>query len=267
MDDPIEAAVERAGGDPPPVAADALAQGRALLVVRASEEDASDAPTVPASWTRRRALGVSVAASAVAVAVVAAALVGRRGDAPGPTIAGPGDDASVEPFDIEAASSVFVHGVVDYEPFPDTTAMAAASDLVVLGTVLGIRAARVPPVGDTAGVRWDTVLVELRVDREAAGAGRRPGDGRILVEVEGQRPGATRDEQRAALPAGTRMVAYLVAGDLGTSGEAIAYYRPIGLQSVTVQGARGGPLVRPLLGQTDDAPLDEALPVGTSIGS
>lgn len=263
MDDRVLDAIERAGGDPPPATDDALDRGRAVLIARADEEDASDRRASRAGWTRRRALGMGLAASAVTAAVVGAALVGRPSGGRAPTPAAPVGDA---PFDVEIARDAFVHGVIEYDPYSDTAAMAAASDAVVLGTVVRVRDARVPPPGDTAGVRWDTVLVELRVDQVASGAARWQVDGRIMVEV--QRPGAALEEQRAALPSGTRMVAYLESAQdfLDVPGGAVALYRPVGVQAVTVQGSDGGPLVRPLLGQTEDADLDDALPGGTAIG-
>jgi hypothetical protein len=263
MDDRVLDAIERAGGDPPTATDDALDSGRALLMARADEEHATAHRASPARWTRRRALGVGLAASAVTVAVVGAALVGRPSGGRPPTPGAPDGDA---PFDVEIARDAFVHGVIDYDPYSDTTAMAAASDAVVVGTVVRVRDARVPQPGGTAGVRWDTVLVELRVDRVASGTARWQVDGRIMVEV--QRPGATLEEQRAALPAGTRMVAYLDAAQdfLDVPGGAVAFSRPVGIQAVTVQGSDGGPLVRPLLGQTEDADLDDALPGGSAIG-
>ncbi|PPF55349.1 hypothetical protein [Clavibacter californiensis] len=263
MRDPVFDAVERAGGDPPPATEGALDRGRALLIARADEEEATGNPIPPARWTRRRALGMGLAASAAAVAVAGAALVGRRSRGRAPTAAPPDGDA---PFDVEIARDAFDHGEIDYDAFADTTAMAAASDAVVVGTVFRVRDARVPPPGDTAGVRWDTVLVELRVDRVASGTARWQVDGRILLEI--QRPGATLEEQRSALPADTRIVAYIDAAQdfLDVPGDAVAFYRPVGIQAVTVQGADGGRLVRPLLGQTADADLDAALPGGTAIG-
>jgi hypothetical protein len=263
MDDQVLDAIERAGGDPPDVADDALARGRALLLARAGEADSSGHRAALARLTRRRALGLGLAASAVAVAVVGAAFMGTQSGSRAPIAAGP--DAAA-PFDAEAARSVFVHGVVDYDPYDDTTAMAAASDAVVLGTVLGVRAARLPPLRDMAGARMDTVLVELRVDRMVSGVARWQRDGRIMIEL--QRPGATLEEQRAALPPGTRMVAYIDSAQdfLDVPADAVAFYRPVGIQAVTVQGSDGGPLVRPLLGETEDADLDDALPGGASIG-
>ena len=263
MDDRVLDAIERAGGDPPPATDDALDRGRAVLIARADEEDASDRRASRARWTRRRALGVGVAACGVAVAVVGAALLGTRSGGRAPISVEPDGEA---PFDVAVARTVFVHGLIDHDPYADTTAMAAASDAVVLGTVVRVRDARVPPPGDTAGVRWDTVLVELRVDRVASGTARWQVDGRIMVEV--QRPGAALEEQRAALPSGTRMVAYLDSAQdfLDVPGGAVAFYRPVGVQAVTVQGSDGGPLVRPLLGQTEDADLHDALPGGTAMG-
>jgi hypothetical protein len=259
MDDGVLDAIERAGGDPPAATGDALRRGRAQL----DEEDASGRRATPARWTRRRALGVGLAASAVAVAVVSAALVDSRPGRRAPTAASPGGDAL---FDVEIARSVFARAAIDYDPYADTTAMAAASDAVVLGTVIRVRAARVPPSRGSGGARVDTVLVELRVDREVSGAVPWEHDGRIMVEV--QRPGATLEEQGAALPTGTRMVAYLDSAQdfLDVPGDAVAFHRPVGIQAVTVQGSDGGPLVRPLLGQTEDADLDDALPGGAAIG-
>jgi len=263
MHDRLFDTVERSGGDPPVVTSAALARGRALLIARADEEDASGHRPSPTGWSRRRALGIGLAASAVAATVVGAALVGAGGDGRPPTAATPDGDA---PFDVEVARSVFVHGVVDYDPFVDTSSMAAASDAVVLGTVRCVRAARPPALRDGGGARVDTVLVELRVDRLASAAAGWQLDGRIMVEL--QRPGATLEEQRSALPPGTRMVAYLDSAQdfLDVPADAVAFYRPVGLQAVTVQGADGGALVRPLLGQTEDADLDDALPGGTAIG-
>jgi hypothetical protein len=263
MDDRVLDAIERAGGDPPAATDHALDRGRALLMARADEEHATAHRASPARWTRRRALGMGLAASAVTAAVVVAAVAGRPRRGRVPTPAAPDGDAA---FDVAVARTVFVHGVIDQDPYADTTAMAAASDAVVLGTVVRVRDARVPPPGDTSDVRWATVLVELRVDRVASGTARWQVDGRIMVEL--QRPGATLDEQRAALPAGTRMVAYLDAAQdfLDVPGGAVAFSRPVGLQAVTVQGSDGGPLVRPLLGQTEDADLDDALPGGRAIG-
>jgi hypothetical protein len=266
MGDPDLQAVERAGRDHPPVSDDALRRGRSALLARIDEEGASSWSAAGPSPTRRRALRIGLIGSAVAAAVVGVTLLGipggRRPIATDPDE--PDDGAS---FDVELARTAFVHGTVDHDPYADTTAMAAASDAVVLGTVVRVRDARVPPPGDTAGVRVDSVLVELRVDREVAGSAGGQVDGRILVEV--QRPGATLAEQRAALPAGTRMVAYLGAAqdlrDVPTG--AVGFRRPVGLQAVTVQGADGGPLVRPLLGQAADADLDDALPGGEAIGS
>jgi hypothetical protein len=170
--------------------------------------------------------------------------------------------------------------VYDYDPSRSPDELARKSELIVSGTISAIGAGRtmVYPAG-SAGTDGPTSLV-LVISAVTAVRGQQQAgnDGNVYLELHGMH--ADPASYSRALPAGARVVAYLVPASDGApdartdvavanpaagrpAGQAL--YLPAGPQGLALQAAEGN-VVWPLIGAHAPGCLADALPGGHLIG-
>jgi hypothetical protein len=169
----------------------------------------------------------------------------------------------------------------DYDPSRSPEELAQLSELVVSGTISAVREGRtmVYPA-NSAGAQGPTTIV-LAITGVTAISGRQQEghDGNVYLELQASRHPGPVDYSRA-LPAGARVVAYLVpASDgapVGRTDVAVAnpaagrpagqaLYLPAGPQGLAIQVAEDN-VVWPLIGAQAPGCIADALPGGHLIG-
>lgn len=193
------------------------------------------------------------------------------------------EQASPEPsglatYRVEDSLAAFAGPSPDYDPLPSPDALAALSQVVVQGTVEGIREGR-------AGTDLETIVLVLHPDRVAKGELPPDNDGNVYLELPGANgpdldvPGEDRTDlsyYERALPKGAAVVAYLVPAPAGLPEEGtdvkignpkagrpdgLPLYLPAGPQGFAIQG-RDGDVAWPLIGARAPGKIANALPGG-----
>ncbi|MEV5053006.1 hypothetical protein [Arthrobacter sp. LAR12-1-1.1] len=214
-------------------------------------------------------------------ALAGASLLGGVTVAPAGMLALPGSPQSTSqqtgtqpfgPASYKAEDTLAAFGRItyDYEPFRSPAALAAASQVIVRGAVVGVRKGRV-------GTGIHSIVLILRADTAIKGGLPQGSDGNVYLELNGARSSDPLYFLKA-FPKGAAAVAYMVPAGDGTpregtdvtvenpmagrpDGQALFMAPPQGL----VLQAGDHDVVWPLIGERAPGKIVDALPGGNLI--
>lgn len=228
---------------------------------------------------RRTNQGVTAAAGAVAAALLLAACGAGAPSAGLALTAEAGEPCTAST--TATTPEPFRGPVYDYDPSRSPDQLARESRLVVSGTIAAVREGRTTVYpASSAGIEGPTSIVLVLSDVTAV-SGQLQGnnDGNTYVELQATMQPDPASYSRA-LPAGARVVAYLVPAadgapdartDVSIANPAAgrpagqALYLPAGPQGLAIQSGEGN-VVWPLIGAQAPGCLADALPGGHLIG-
>ena len=223
----------------------------------------------------------SVAGAAGAAATALLLVACGSGPAPSAGLALSAQDRECTSSTTAPTLEPFQGPVYDYDPSRSPDELARKSGLIVSGAISAVREGRTTVYpANSAGIEGPTSIVLVISDVTAARGQQQSGnDGNVYLELPGARH-ADPASYSLALPAGARVVAYLVpASDGGPdartdveiadpaagrpAGQAL--YLPTGPQGLAIQAAEGT-VVWPLIGAQAPGCLADTLPGGHLIG-
>jgi hypothetical protein len=170
-------------------------------------------------------------------------------------------------YKVEDTLAAFGGMSYDYNPFPSPEAIAAASQVIVQGTVEGIREGR-------TGTGINSLVLIVNINGVVQGELPRGNDGNVYLELH--RAGSEPLYYEKALPKGAAVVAYLVQAGDGLPKEGIdvridnpkagrpdgqALFLPTGPQGLILQ-VGDHDVVWPLLGERAPGKIADTLPGG-----